>query len=49
MGAEAWLAGVDLEPSIMEVGKHIFKDSNIFFPRAFCDMQKVIYLDTYSV
>ena len=49
VGAEAWISGVDLEPSLLELGKHLFEDSNMFYPRYFCDTQKVINVDTYGV
>ena len=35
LGAEALLAGVDLDPSLMEAGKHLFEDSKMFCPRVF--------------
>ena len=47
--AKAWLSGVDLDTSLLEAGKNIFEDSNMFCPRAFCYMQKFIDVDTYGV
>ena len=49
VGSKAWLAGVDLDPILLEAGKYLFKDSNMFYPRAFCDMQKVIDVNMYGV
>ena len=42
-------SGVDFEPSLLEAGEHLFEDSKMFFPRAFCYMQKVIDLNTHCV
>ena len=49
VGAKARFAGVDLEPSLLEAGEHIFGDRKIFCPRAFCNMQKVIDVNTHYV
>ena len=46
VGAKAWFAGIDLDPSLLEAGEHLFEDSNMFCLRAFCNMQKVI--DVYK-
>ena len=49
VGAKALFSGVDLEPSLLEAGGNLFKDSKMFCPRAFCNMQKVIDVNTYYV
>ena len=49
MGAKARFAGVDLEPIVIEVSEHLFEDSRMFCPRAFCNMQKVIDVNTHCV
>ena len=49
MGAKARFAGVDLEPSLMEAGEHLFEDRNMLCPRYFCNMQKVINVNTHCV
>ena len=49
VGAKAGFAGVDLELSLLEAGEHLFKDSNMCCPRAFCNMQKVINLNMHCV
>ena len=49
LGAKSWFAGVDLEPSLLEAGEHLFKDSKIFCTRAFCNMQKFINVNTHYV
>ena len=49
VGAKARFAGVDLEPRLLEVGEHLFEDSNMFYPRDFCNMQKVIDVKTHFV
>ena len=42
MCAKARFSGVDIEPSLLEVGEHLFEDSNMLCPRAFCNMKKAI-------
>ena len=49
VGAKAWFAGVDLEPSLLEASEHLFKDNKMLCPRAFYNMQKFIDVNTYSV
>ena len=49
VGAKSIFAGVDLEPSLLEAGEHLFGYSKMFCPRAFCNMQKFINLDTDCV
>ena len=48
-GAKARFAGVDLEPSLLEAGEHLFEDSKVLYPRAFLNMQKVINVNTHCV
>ena len=33
----------------MEVGRHLFEDSKMFFIRAFCKMHKFVNVNTYCV
>ena len=49
LGAKAWFAGVELEPSLLEAGEHLFEDRKIFCPRAFCNIQKVIDVNTHCL
>ena len=49
VGAKALFAGVDLEPRILEAGEHHFKYVKMFCPRSFCNMQKVIDVNTHCV
>ena len=49
VGAKARFAGVDLEPSFLEAGEHLFEDRRVLFPRAFCNMQKIIDINTHCV
>ena len=43
------IAGVDLEPSLLEAGEHLFEDSNMLCPRDFCNTKKVINVNTHYV
>ena len=49
VGAKACFSGVDLEPSLLEVGEHLFEDSKMLCPIAFCYMPKVIDVKMYCV
>ena len=49
VGTKALLSDFDLEPSLLESGKHLFGDSNIFCSRAFCDMKKIIDIHMYGI
>ena len=49
VGAKARFAGVDLEPSLLEVGEHLFEDRQMFCSRAFFNMQKVISVNMHFV
>ena len=49
VGAKAWFAGIEFEPSLLEAGEHLFEDSNMFCPRDFCNMQIFIDVNTYCV
>ena len=49
VGAKAIFSGVDLETSLLDAGEHLFKDRNMFCPRAFCNMQKFISVNTHCV
>ena len=49
VGNKAIFAGVDLEPSLLEAGENLLEDKKIFCPRAFCNMQKVIDVNTHCV
>ena len=49
MCAEARFAGVDFEPRLLEEGEHLFEDRNMFCPRDFFNMQKVIDVNTHCV
>ena len=47
VGAKALFSGVELEPSLLEAGEHLFEESNMFCPRAFCNMKKVVNVNTH--
>ena len=49
VGAKARFAGVDLDPSLLEAGGHLFEDRNMFCPRDLCNIQKVIDVNTHCV
>ena len=49
VGNEAWLAGIDLETSLLEARKNLFKENKIFCSRSFCDMQKFFNLNAHGV
>ena len=49
VGSEVLFSGFGLDPILMEAGGHLFEDSKMFCPRAFCDIQKVININTYGV
>ena len=49
MGAKALFYGVELEPSLLEAGEHLFEDIKMLSTGAFCNMQKVIDVNTYGV
>ena len=46
---EAKFAGVDLEPRLLKAGEHLFEDRKMLCPRSFCNMQKVINVNTHCV
>ena len=49
VGAKALFSGFDLDPSLLEKVEHLFEDSKMFCPRAFCNIQKVVDLNTHCV
>ena len=49
VGVEAFFSGVDLEPSLLEAVEHLFENNKMFCPRAFCNMQNGIDINTYCV
>ena len=49
VGVKSLFAGVELEPSLLEAGEHLFENSDMFCPRAFCNMQKFINVNMYCV
>ena len=49
VGTKSLFADVDLELILQEAGENIFNDRKMFYPREFCDTQKVIEVNTYGV
>ena len=49
VGAKTLFSGVDLEPSLLEAGEHLFEDIKMFYPGAFFNTQKVIDVNTHCV